>query len=58
MQVDGLKGMHDVRKKIEYRSNDTVLMDRTIRICEGLETGSLRDGITPATLPDLILENF
>ena len=46
----GLNGMHDVRKKVEYCSNDTVLMDRTIRICEGLETGSL--------LNNIILENF
>ena len=50
MQVNGIKGMHDIRKKIEYRSNDTVLMDRTIRMCEGLETGS--------SLTNLILENF
>jgi len=45
----GLKGLHDIRKKVEYCSNDTVLMDRTIRICEGLETGS--------PLNNLILEN-
>jgi len=46
----GLKGLHDVRKKVEYCNNDTVLMDRTIRMCEGLETGS--------SLTKLILENF
>ena len=46
----GLKGLHDIRKKVEYCSNDTVLMDRTIRMCEGLETGS--------SLTNLILENF
>ena len=46
----GLKGLHDIRKKVEYCSNDTVLMNRTIRMCEGLETGS--------SLTNLILENF